>query len=458
MAHRPTDWHLVGRDKDPTPGDPEVLRDWERYFRHRADDADRCMGKLRGIQYNAHTLDLEGTWITAIWGRCDYLADLLLPEKTCHDEVADALRVFRQTLPDLQQSADAGLDMARDAVKDRDHASGQLNSLADQMATAQNAAGVCAPASSQQIGQRQSWQSKLDDANSKLTRAKNIVDTAAEQFSTAANQVVMALNDSEQTLGSGVCSPPAPDRDTTKPVQPSFLHQYVDQALTDLYGLAAITAGTLKGADSIGMNVETMMMFGGPEGGGPSSEFALADGSASSSLANAYAFGGNPFKDYAISPEELDGSWLTRTWEARPDIAGPAQGKTLKSPNQRHTIMGSKSGNADEENTIILPGMGKQVEDDISAIAEGKARWNDEAGRYEINGRTYAVKSTGTVFPDSGPGFVKLDRVEYNALKLITKSGGDLSRCQRAFDNDPKFKNNPEKVEAALALYRTYYS
>ncbi len=57
-----------------------------------------------------------------------------------------------------------------------------------------------------------------------------------------------------------------------------------------------------------------------------------------------------------------------------------------------------------------------------------------------------------------GPGFVELDRVQYNALKQIAANGGDISKCQKMFDNDPKFKNNPEKIQEALALYRTYCS
>jgi hypothetical protein len=39
---------------------------------------------------------------------------------------------------------------------------------------------------------------------------------------------------------------------------------------------------------------------------------------------------------------------------------------------------------------------------------------------------------------------------------MIKKAGGDMSKVERAFANDPKFVNNPQTVQTALDLYRTY--
>ncbi|SCE50982.1 hypothetical protein GA0115240_172026 [Streptomyces sp. DvalAA-14] len=145
-----------------------------------------------------------------------------------------------------------------------------------------------------------------------------------------------------------------------------------------------------------------------------------------------------------------------RTWQVGEDVAGPARGKTLRAPHPRHTFSGINLKNVQAENSLVLPEARQAVDGDIEAIAAGQARFNAETGRYEVNGRSYGVEDTGTVFPDSGPGIVKIGRVEYSALAMIKKAGGDMSKVERAFANDPKFVNNPQAVQTALDLYRTY--
>ncbi|GAA2295957.1 WXG100 family type VII secretion target [Streptomyces caniferus] len=146
-------------------------------------------------------------------------------------------------------------------------------------------------------------------------------------------------------------------------------------------------------------------------------------------------------------------------WEASSNIKGPGAGKTLKRPNDRHTIGGAgRAGkNIKEENTIILPGYSQEVEKDIAGIAEGKATWLPDGERYEINGRTYGVHENGTVYPAKGPGFVEMDRNEYAALSQIVKAKGDLSAAPQLTRN-PRFVNNPEVVEKALAIYNGTYT
>ncbi|MEF3118206.1 hypothetical protein [Streptomyces chrestomyceticus] len=145
-------------------------------------------------------------------------------------------------------------------------------------------------------------------------------------------------------------------------------------------------------------------------------------------------------------------------WEAASHLKGPAAGRTLKRPHERHTISGAaRAGkNVKEENTLILPGYSKEVEADIAGIAEGKATYLPRDDRYEINGRTYGVHENGTVYPASGPGFVQLDRNEYAALSAIAKAKGDLSAAPQ-LTRAPRFVNNPEAVEKALSLYNGTY-
>ena len=90
------------------------------------------------------------------------------------------------------------------------------------------------------------------------------------------------------------------------------------------------------------------------------------------------------------------------------------------------------------------------------AALPARARWNPETQRYEINGRSYGVEPSGTVFPDSGTGVVKLDRNEYAALVEIARAGGDPSRAP-ALTRDPRFVNNPGAVAKAKAIYDGTY-
>jgi hypothetical protein len=74
----------------------------------------------------------------------------------------------------------------------------------------------------------------------------------------------------------------------------------------------------------------------------------------------------------------------------------------LKPPNDRHNLDNIRMGSrAKDKNTVVLPGT--DVADDLAGISAGRGKWIEQTNRYQINGRTYAVESTGTVFPDSGP-------------------------------------------------------
>ncbi|MEU6381049.1 PrsW family glutamic-type intramembrane protease [Streptomyces sp. NPDC046909] len=139
-------------------------------------------------------------------------------------------------------------------------------------------------------------------------------------------------------------------------------------------------------------------------------------------------------------------------WQAGDQIDGPARGRQLRYPNSRHTVSGSGSGMVKERNSVIMRGHEQEVARDIEGIAAGRAEWVKKLSRYKINGRTYGVEDNGTVFPDSGPNIVNLNRIEYGALKEIVRARGDLSAAPR-LTRDPKFTENPEAIDKALKIY-----
>ncbi|MEU6084231.1 hypothetical protein [Streptomyces sp. NPDC047108] len=139
-------------------------------------------------------------------------------------------------------------------------------------------------------------------------------------------------------------------------------------------------------------------------------------------------------------------------WQVAEDVPGPGAGKNLRYPHSRHTVSGSGHGEVKARNSVILRGNERQVAQDISDIARGRAPYNNATGRYEINGRSYGVEENGTVYPDRGPGIVSLDRNEYAALQQVTRAKGDLSAAPQLTKN-PRFVNNPEAVQKALKIY-----
>ncbi|MFE1560273.1 hypothetical protein ACFW6V_35445, partial [Streptomyces sp. NPDC058734] len=145
------------------------------------------------------------------------------------------------------------------------------------------------------------------------------------------------------------------------------------------------------------------------------------------------------------------------SWPAGDDIVGNARGKTLLYPNPRHDFNGIRNGPPKEENTIILPGMKDVVRSEIAEIAAGRAYFDSDATRYILNGRTYAVESSGRTFPVSGPGFINLNRFEYSALKAIMRADGDWSKVAKMFEMDPNFRKYPDIPPRMFALYREYH-
>jgi hypothetical protein len=143
-------------------------------------------------------------------------------------------------------------------------------------------------------------------------------------------------------------------------------------------------------------------------------------------------------------------------WPVADGVAGPARGKDLRPPNNRHTVAGVRSGQVRGDNTVILRGNEQAVRDDVQAIAAGIAEWDDAASVYRVNGRTYRVEPQGTVFPVSGPGLVYLDRNEYAALQEIAKAGGDPADV-RAFTQNPRFMNHPDAIAKAKPIYDGIY-
>lgn len=254
-----------------------MLLEWQRFFRRRQHDAQDALDQLSKVVDGLPSADLESTWFTAVWGRLNFLKDQLLPEVNAHRLAADAIKDFRRALVECQADADKALGNARAVFKAHDGTGEDL-----------------------------------------VHGAKEKAELAGVDHHTAATQLVRVLEDSCRTLVNIIFDNIPHTNDTAFEPEPSFATRYFRQVLTDVYALAGITANTLDGATQVGMDIESMMMLGGPGAGGMSAggAWALAGSrSAYGGLSGAYASGVNPYKDYGVDVEKLDSHWLKKNWK-----------------------------------------------------------------------------------------------------------------------------------------------
>ncbi|MCF3105747.1 hypothetical protein IPZ58_29780 [Streptomyces roseoverticillatus] len=182
--------------------------------------------------------------------------------------------------------------------------------------------------------------------------------------------------------------------------------------------------------------------------GGHDHDAAAQDASAPTAI--------DPAGDVGREPTDQASARHKGVWEVKSGVEGPAAGKELRRPNPRHMVSGSPGKEVKPQNSVILRGHSAAIDNDIAAIAEGRAELVQDGNRYKINDRTYGIEENGTVYPDSGPGIVKLDRNEYAALQLIVKAKGDIG-AQPQLTRNPRFVNNPEAVQKALDIYNGTY-
>jgi hypothetical protein len=53
-GHRPSDWHVLDLDKDPTPGDPQRVRTLAKQLHDFADDVSDALRLVKGIRSTAN--------------------------------------------------------------------------------------------------------------------------------------------------------------------------------------------------------------------------------------------------------------------------------------------------------------------------------------------------------------------------------------------------------------------
>ncbi|SEO48832.1 hypothetical protein SAMN05216267_102819 [Actinacidiphila rubida] len=203
---RPTDWHVLDLDGDPTPGDVQRLRELVRRTRTIADDAEGAARTVRGLAGDQAAM----TWIGAAGdvfkdaigkfpGQLDKVA-------ASHHMAADALDGYATDLGHAQDQADRALAQAREvhdtvqALHSRlATATGSLDALNRPAASPQppDPAQVKEQARRHTAAQDQvtSLQSQLSGPQAQLEAARKLAGQAAELRDHAADTASRKLHD-----------------------------------------------------------------------------------------------------------------------------------------------------------------------------------------------------------------------------------------------------------------------
>ncbi len=101
-----------------------------------------------------------------------------------------------------------------------------------------------------------------------------------------------------------------------------------------------------------------------------------------------------------------------------------------RGPASRHFIRQVRQNSyVRERNTVIEPWV--DIDTDVEAILSRRAARSGDT--FEVGGRRWGVEPNGTLYPISGPGFIRLDRESYRALGVYN-TFGDTAQAAAILD------------------------
>ncbi|WP_445548363.1 WXG100 family type VII secretion target, partial [Frankia sp. CiP1_Cm_nod1] len=190
---RPTDWSVLGLERDPTPGDPFAVRELARRFLTVAADAEHARGQLATVAAGGVVQTWAGTAGDAFRDELDDFPGQLARLATSYRMAGQALGAYEPALDTAQQQADRALAHGRDARARRDHAQALLTPAQTALTTATAtlthltptphtaSAGIPPPDPTrltQAIRDRDTAQIRLEQARDAAHGAQDDLDTA----------------------------------------------------------------------------------------------------------------------------------------------------------------------------------------------------------------------------------------------------------------------------------------
>ncbi|WP_326760443.1 DUF6531 domain-containing protein [Streptomyces phaeochromogenes] len=214
-GYRPTDWHVLDLEKDPTPGDPVRVKSLAKNLHDFADDVQDALRLVKGMADEDAVLTMVGKTADVFRDEFSGVPKNLKKLKKSYDLAGDALAAYWPQLERAQALADKALAQGREAQADLSSAKSRLSS-ADSWVTRANkeadkykddpgSAGkdVPKPDESKVRAATRDAQSAKDahtSAQSDVTTAQNALDAAKKMAGDARKMREDAAGDAKRKL------------------------------------------------------------------------------------------------------------------------------------------------------------------------------------------------------------------------------------------------------------------
>ncbi|MFF1697144.1 RHS repeat-associated core domain-containing protein [Streptomyces sp. NPDC058257] len=114
-GNRPADWHVLDLDKDPTPGDPDRVRNLAKNLHDFADDVSKVLRDIKGMAGEDAILTWAGKTAESFTAEFEDAPGKLKKLKKSYEMAGDALSAYWPELERSQALADKALVKAREA-------------------------------------------------------------------------------------------------------------------------------------------------------------------------------------------------------------------------------------------------------------------------------------------------------------------------------------------------------
>jgi len=99
VGFRPTDWHVLDLDKDPTPGDPDRVKSLARQLHEFADDVQDALRLVKGMADEDAVLSMVGKTADVFRDEFSGVPKNLKKLKKSYDLAGDALAAYWPSSP-----------------------------------------------------------------------------------------------------------------------------------------------------------------------------------------------------------------------------------------------------------------------------------------------------------------------------------------------------------------------
>ncbi|MFD4629334.1 RHS repeat-associated core domain-containing protein [Streptomyces sp. NPDC058284] len=127
-GHRPSDWHVLDLEKDPTPGDPHRVRSLAKNLHDFSDDVGRVLRDIKGMAGDEAILKWVGKTADAFTEKFEDAPSKLKKLQKSYSMAGDALAAYWPELERAQSLADKALAKGREAQADLTSAKSRLSS------------------------------------------------------------------------------------------------------------------------------------------------------------------------------------------------------------------------------------------------------------------------------------------------------------------------------------------